>query len=179
MNIIAICGSPRRGGNTEFILKRFLTKAEELGHKTELVLLRERKVSHCNGCFECEDDGVCHTMDDMNMIIARLKANDLIVFGSPNYFDNVSGLMKDFFDRLQPLLVENDLADKKAISIMVGSSGDVQSSKAGLATINSAVELLKMNMVGDLYLTARKIQEIESNPETVQKIDDFAKNILS
>jgi multimeric flavodoxin WrbA len=179
MNIIAICGSPRKG-NTEFILKRFLTKAEELGHKTELVLLREKKVAHCNGCFDCEDNGMCNMRDDMNIIIERMKANDLIVFGSSNYFNNVSGIMKDFFDRLNPLRGENNvLAGKKTIAIMVGELSDQKSSAASIATIASVAEILKMTMVGDMYFTAKKIQDIEMNPEIVQKIDDFTKSVLS
>ena len=177
MNIIAICGSPRKG-NTEFILKRFLSKAEELGHKTELILLREKKVGSCNGCFSCDDEGVCNMRDDMGMIIERIKADDLVVFGSPNYFNNISGLMKDFFDRLQPVRLENKLAEKKAVAIMVGEEGDSKSS-AAIATIHSAVDILKMTMIGELYLTARKIQDIETNPASVQKIDDFVKDILS
>ena len=43
MNIIALCGSPR-DGNTEFTLKRILTKASELGASTELVLLRKKRI---------------------------------------------------------------------------------------------------------------------------------------
>lgn len=178
MNIIAISGSPRRG-NTEFILKRFLTKAEESGHKTELVLLREKKIAHCNGCFDCEDNGMCNMRDDMNIIIDRMKANDLIVFGSSNYFNNVSGIMKDFFDRLNPLRGENNvLRGKKAAAVMVGEVSDPQAAAASIATITSAAEILEMAVAGSLYLTAKKIQDIETNPESVQKIDDFTTSVL-
>lgn len=55
MNIIAVCGSPRKG-NTEFVLKRILTKAEELGVKTELILLREKRIEFCDGCLSCAQD---------------------------------------------------------------------------------------------------------------------------
>lgn len=178
MNIIAICGSPRRG-NTEFILKRFLTKAEESEHKTGLVLLREKKIAHCNGCFDCEDSGACNMRDDMNIIIERMKTSDLIVFGSSNYFNNVSGIMKDFFDRLNPLRGENNvLAGKKAVAIMVGEAPDEKSATASLATIRSAAEILEMAVIGEMYFAAKKIHDIETNSEMVQKIDDFTKNVL-
>ncbi|MDD3006509.1 MAG: flavodoxin family protein [Candidatus Pacebacteria bacterium] len=177
MNIIAICGSPRKG-NTEFVLRRFLIKAEEFGHKTDLILLREKKIGHCNSCFSCNDEGSCNMRDDMAGIVERIMADDLIVFGSPNYFNNVTGLMKDFMDRLQPLRVEDKLAGKKAVVIMVGEEGDSKSS-AAIATMTSAADILKMAKVGDLYLVAKKALDVENNPESVQKIDDFAKNILS
>ncbi len=179
MNIIAICGSPRRG-NTEFILKRFLTKAEESGHKTELVILREKKIAHCNGCFDCEDNGMCNMRDDMNVIIDRMKSNDLIVFGSSNYFNNVSGIMKDFFDRLNPLRGENNvLKGKKAAAIMVGEVSDPKGAAASIATITSVAEILEMPIAGELYLVAKKVQDVETNPESLQKIDDFIKSVIS
>ena len=120
MDIIAICGSPRKG-NTEYALKRFLVKAEELGNKVELVLLREKRIERCSGCMACEKTGECGMRDDMNGIIERLKANDLIVFGSANYFNNVTGLMKDFFDRLDPLYGEKPLSGKKMIAVYAGA----------------------------------------------------------
>lgn len=177
MNIIAICGSPRKG-NTEFVLRRFLIKAEELGHKTDLVLLREKKIGHCNSCFSCNDEGVCNLRDDMGSIIERMMADDLIIFGSPNYFNNVTGLMKDFMDRLQPLRVDDKLSGKKAVAIMVGEEGDSKSS-AAIATMTSAADLLKMAKVGDLYLVAKKAQDVETNPESLKKIDDFATSLLT
>jgi len=177
MNIIAICGSPRKG-NTEFILKRFLTQAEDLGHKTELVLLREKRVNDCKGCFGCQDDGVCNMLDDMKMIVDRIIANDLIVFGSPNYFNNVSGPMKSFIDRMRPIYYqENRLKGKKAVIMFVGDES-VDSNKA-IDTVRSVAELLHMEVVGDLYLNASKPQDMEENPENIKMIDEFVKNILS
>lgn len=177
MNIIAICGSPRKG-NTEFILKRFLTKAEEFGHKTELVLLRDKRITRCGGCFDCKDDGLCNLVDDMKMIAERMKANDMVVFGSPNYFNNVSGLMKDFIDRLQPLYYQDGrLGGKKAVVMFVGNEA-VDSDKA-IQTVHSVADILGMDVIGELYLNAGKPQDIENSPDNVQRIDDFAKNILS
>jgi multimeric flavodoxin WrbA len=178
MNIIAICGSPRKG-NTEFILRRFLTKAEELGHKTELVLLREKRIERCGGCLVCDESGDCHVMDDMGAIINRIQANDLIIFGSPNYFNNVTGLMKDFFDRLNPLYKNQKLSGKKMISVCVGGSSNETYPAKLSAIMGSVAELLKLDYIGDFYLVARDPQDVENNPENIRKIDDFAKSILS
>jgi multimeric flavodoxin WrbA len=81
MNIIAICGSPRKG-NTEYTLKRFLTRAEELGHRVELVLLREKRIGYCAGCDICvKEKKPCPIVDDARIIMERMVVNDLIVFG--------------------------------------------------------------------------------------------------
>jgi len=178
MNIIAIGGSPRRG-NTEFTLKRFLSQAEGLGHKTELVLLRERRVEHCTGCFVCDEEMVCPLRDDMDFITERMERCDLIVFASPNYFNNVTGIMKDFFDRLNPLYKKKALSGKKMISICIGASTNTTYPEKMSAVMGSVAELMGMNHVGDFYLIARAAGEVEHDPEQVQKIDEFVKNILS
>lgn len=178
MNVIAICGSPRRG-NTEFTLKRFLTKAEELGHKTELVLLRERRIEHCTGCLACDGGNKCLIRDDMEQIIERLQANDTIIFGSPNYFNNVSGIMKDFIDRINPSYKAKSLKGKKLISVCVGGSNNRTYPEKISAIMQSVADLHEMDSIGDLYLVARNLQDVESNPENIAKIDDFVKNILS
>lgn len=176
MNIIAICGSPRRG-NTEFALKKLLTKAGELGHKTELILLREKKVEHCRGCLSCDDTGKCPILDDMNSITEKMVANDLIVFGSPNYFNNVSGLMKDFFDRLNPAYGNKKLDGKKAVVLFVGD--EVRNIDKALVVVESLTNSLGISIIGDLYLNAKDAQGLENDPESVKKIDDFVVSVLS
>jgi multimeric flavodoxin WrbA len=177
MNIIAICGSPRKG-NTEFTLKRFLTKAEEYGHKVELVLLREKRISYCNGCNICMREGnPCPIVDDAKMIMERMAANDMIVFGSPNYYNNVTGTMKVFFDRLNPFYSDKKLSGKKAIAIFVGD--EVKSIDKAIFSVQSIANSFGLDLVGDLYLCASGPQDVERNAESVQKIDEFAKNILS
>ena len=178
MNIIAICGSPRRG-NTEFVLKRILTKAEELGSSVELVLLREKRIEFCNGCLNCDSTGECNIRDDMQIIYPKLENADLIILGSPNYFHNVSGMMKNFVDRLLPFYYKDKLKDKKIVEVIVGASGESDAIKKSIGCFEEAVNLLKASCVGDLYLAARKHQDIENDPDKIKKIDEFAEGLIS
>lgn len=178
MNIIAICGSPRKG-NTEFALKRFLSKAEEAGHRTELVLLREKRIERCTGCFSCDEGGDCLLLDDVRNIAERMEVSDMIIFGSPNYFNNVSGLMKDFFDRLNPAYKKKSFAGKKMISICSGASEKVSYPEKISAVMGSVAELLGMEFIGDFYIIAKQARDVEDDPENVRKIDEFAESILS
>ena len=68
MKIIGICGSPRHGGNTEFMLKEALKATKEKGAKTELIFLADKDIKHCEGCTpKCED--LCKIEDDMKQIV--------------------------------------------------------------------------------------------------------------
>jgi len=102
MKIIGICGSPRKG-NCELLLREALEAAKKTGADIELVLLREKHIGYCDGCAECEEggknEGECHIEDDMLPIYKKLEEADGIVLASPNYYENVSGLMKSFMDR--------------------------------------------------------------------------------
>jgi len=178
MKIIAICGSPRRG-NTEFVLKRILAKAEELGVKIELVLLREKRIEFCNGCLSCDSTGECIIRDDMQLIYPELESADLIIFGSPNYFSNVSGTMKVFIDRLNPFYTNKKLKDKKVAAVIIGGTDNPGTIKKSIRAVESAVNGTEMFLVGDLYLVGEGPQDIENNPENIQKIDEFAERLVS
>ncbi|MCK4591921.1 flavodoxin family protein [Candidatus Parcubacteria bacterium] len=178
MKIVAICGSPRRG-NTEFILKRILTKAEELGARTELVLLREKRIEFCNGCLNCDFTGECNIRDDMQIIYPKLKEADLIILGSPNYFSNVSGMMKNFIDRLNPFYTNKKLRNKKVVAVVVGGTDKPNTIKNSIKSIELAVDWTEMSLIGDLYLVGEGPQDIENDPESIQKIDEFTESLIS
>jgi len=177
MNIIAICGSPRKG-NTEFVLKRILTKAEELGSSVELVLLREKRIEFCNGCLSCDSTGKCNVRDDMQLIYPKLESADLIIFGSPNYFSNMTGMMKNFIDRLNPFYTSKKLKNKKVVAVVVGGSNKPETIKNSIKSIELAADWTEMPLVGDLYLTGEKSQDIENDPDKIRKIDEFTEGLV-
>ena len=107
MKILAVNGSPRGAkGNTERILQPFLAGAREAGAETEVVYLKGKKINHCLGCFTCwiKTPGVCVHKDDMPPLLEKLEAADVVIFATPLYVFTVSGLMKDFMDRMIPRL---------------------------------------------------------------------------
>jgi multimeric flavodoxin WrbA len=105
--ILGISGSPRRG-NTELLLRAALDAAEAAGDIcTETILLRQKTINHCAGCFRCYEPGAagCVTFtDSMGEITSRLIECDGLILATPVYFGAVTGLMKTFMDRTEPLL---------------------------------------------------------------------------
>ena len=106
MKIITFNGSPRgKRGNTCIMVEEFLKGAQESGAQVEQVLLSEKKIGHCLGCFNCwlKTPGECVIKDDMTLLLEQLLVADVVVFATPLYVDNVTGLMKNFMDRILPL----------------------------------------------------------------------------
>ncbi len=106
MRITAFNGSPRgKGSNTGVMVSEFLAGASAAGAETEQVFLSQKEIDHCMGCFRCwtATPGKCVINDDMTDLLERVMSSDLIVLATPLYVDDVSGIMKDFMDRLIPL----------------------------------------------------------------------------
>ncbi len=53
MKAIAINGSPRKGGNTEILLKKVLTPLAAAGWETEFVQLGGKPIRGCQACNQC------------------------------------------------------------------------------------------------------------------------------
>lgn len=103
MKILAINGSHRKGKNTAMMLKLVLQEAESLGVETELIELSELKIKPCSACNHCLRTPECSLQDDMQGLAAKMRNAEGIVLGSPVYFGNVTGLMKNFMDRTRHL----------------------------------------------------------------------------
>ncbi|MHB1043130.1 MAG: flavodoxin family protein [Eubacteriales bacterium] len=100
MKILAINGSHRRGKNTAVMLNIVLEEAAKEGAETELLELVDYNIKPCLSCNRCLKKDECSINDDdMVKIAKKMLAADGIVLGSPVYFSNVTGLMKNFMDR--------------------------------------------------------------------------------
>jgi multimeric flavodoxin WrbA len=55
MKLIALNGSPRKGWNTERLLRKAMEGAETLGAETELIQLYDQAFKGCVSCFACAE----------------------------------------------------------------------------------------------------------------------------
>lgn len=99
-SVLAIMGSPRRGGNTERLLDAVLDGARSAGAKTELVPLRGLRISECDGCHWCWEHAECAKSDDMLPLYQKVAESDVLVWGTPVYWYGPTALLKGFVDRL-------------------------------------------------------------------------------
>ena len=103
MQVLGIYGSPRRGGNTELLLKELLRGCKDAGAETEEVFLRDLKISPCLEIYACKKDGQCPIPDDMQSIYPKLVEVDVLALASPIFFYAVSAHTKAFIDRCQAM----------------------------------------------------------------------------
>ena len=102
MKAVAINGSPRKGGNTEILLKKVLAPLAAAGWETDLIQVGSADIRGCRACYHCFDtkDARCGQKDEFfNPCMAKMVAADAIILGSPTYFSDVSAEMKALLDR--------------------------------------------------------------------------------
>jgi len=177
MNIIAFCGSARKG-NTEYVLNKMLTKADKMGHRTDLVLLREKRIELSDGCFECDPTNKCKIKDGLQDVYDRMEKSDIMIFASPNYFDNYTGLMKNFIDRLRPFCTSGKLNGKKMVIVSVGGGGPVSTKRLN-ANFEVVADKLGLIVVGDIDFMAKGPNDVENSAENVKKVEDFIQSTVS
>lgn len=122
LKIIGIIGSPRKGGNTHYLVEKALESAAESGADVEVYNLGEMNIEPCNACDICKMTGECPKDDDINELLSKIKDVHGIIFGSPVYFGNVSAQLKILMDRSRPLRADFKLKDKVCGAIAVGAS---------------------------------------------------------
>ena len=84
MYVVAVNGSPRKGGNTERLLKAALAPLVDAGWKTDLVQVGGQPVRGCIACGKCGElkNKQCIQKDLFNDLMAKLVEADAIVITS-------------------------------------------------------------------------------------------------
>ena len=99
MKVIGLCGSPREKGNTEYFLNFTLNEIKKRGLDTELITLRDKKISPCTGCYGCVEAKRCVIEDDFEAIYQKMAEADGILLGSPAYHGCMTPYLKSVLDR--------------------------------------------------------------------------------
>jgi multimeric flavodoxin WrbA len=102
MYALAISGSPRKGGNTEVLLREVIKELKEAGWKTELVKVGGTAIRGCIACEKCfktKDNECAFKQDNFNEIFSKMLKADAVVLGSPTYFAAVSADLKALIER--------------------------------------------------------------------------------
>lgn len=101
IKIVGICGSPRKGSNTEVMVQEALRGAEEVkGVQTNFFPFAGKKMAHCTGCLSCEKKGFCVIKDDFKEFFRAYMEADGIIMGSPVYHLSVTSCLKAAMDRM-------------------------------------------------------------------------------
>ena len=179
MKVIGICSSPRNG-NSERMLAAAIKGCKESGAETELILLRTLKFSGCCGMDSCFHDAKCYMHDRLTAVLAAIEKADALILASPSYFNNVTGLMKNFMDRSNPYCKNKKWKRKKAIVMAVGGA-NMRSVKRCEAVMKDFCKIHVIMVFGSVCTVAEKIGKAEGKGSLLRKCHNlgakFVKNM--
>ncbi|MCB2188510.1 MAG: flavodoxin family protein [Deltaproteobacteria bacterium] len=181
MKVLGIYGSPRKGGNTDFLLDEALAAAREAGATTETVYCRRLKVSGCLECGGCDQTGECVVKDQMQEVYPKLKEADAIILAAPIFFYAVPAQAKAVIDRSQAcwsarLLRKPDKAARKSFDsgkgylIAVGATRGQNLFQTVELEAKYFYDALDMSYEGGLFL--RGVEKKASVAEDAQALAD-------
>lgn len=102
--VLGIVGSPRKDGNSAYLLKHALGAAENYSPdevEVEEYSLVGRRFAPCLACRKCvELKGECTQKDDFQELRDRWMGADAIIYSVPVYHMSIPGQLKCFIDRL-------------------------------------------------------------------------------
>ena len=153
VNILLFVGSYRKHGNTDQVVGLI---REHLGHNAdryhepleiETLYLGDQEIGPCRGCRVCFDRGEdkCPWKDDMLPIKAKMQRADGILVASPVYVDDVSGIVKNWIDRLAYVCHRPEFAGKCAYLVTTVAASPTSHT---LRTLNLAMGTWGFYIVG-------------------------------
>ena len=137
MKLMAIIGSPRKGGNTEVLVDTVIEGCSSTGEvAVEKCFIVDKKIQHCTGCMSCvfppPGTGECMIDDDMAEILECMKESDAFIFGSPNHMRTITAPLLNFLTRMLPLLVFKIHYDEQGNRVGGEMSSRIQGKKAAM-----------------------------------------------
>ena len=130
MSILFINGSPNKNGNTAALAAELLK-----GKDYETLNLTDYTI----GAFGQNLPG-----DEMNAVIAAMKKADTIVIGSPVYWHNICGSVRNVLDRFYGQVEGGELSGRKLYFVFQGAAPEKWMLEAGEYTMKRFAALYGM-----------------------------------
>ena len=87
MLVLGFQGSPRKKGNTSFLLAAFMQTLEKSGAHTRIIDVARKNIIPCREYVVCEKKGYCPIDDDLKgEIYALIRQAEVVVLASPIFF---------------------------------------------------------------------------------------------
>lgn len=172
MKIFGVVGSPRKQGNTDILVSKFLEGAKSKKAETEKIFLYDYKINPCKACMGCKKNEKCVQKDDMIALYDKLYKCDLLVLGTPIYWWGPTAQAKAFIDRWYAFGhkgKKSKMKDKKGVLIAPYADSDKSTSDAIVDMFNRSMNWIGMSVVGKVLVTAGEKGEVLKNENALEE----------
>ena len=180
MKILAIVGSPRLKGNTNYLVDETLGEAAKLGAQTEKLILSQYEVNPCLGHDDCASFESCLQKDDAGWILDRFREADGVILATPVYWYNVSAQMKAFIDRNYFLYKHGQKYKARVVGIIVVA--EVEAIEDTLHTLKQFIDWSFDVAEDRIFIAcgyAHKLGEAENNLPLVEEARKLGRQMVA
>ncbi|HSR12342.1 MAG TPA: flavodoxin family protein, partial [Thermodesulfobacteriota bacterium] len=121
--ILAISGSPQKGGKVETVLREILRSSRL---EAELVRLHDLRVGPCTACNGCRRDNQCVIRDDWPDLQRKIVGSDAVVLGGWAFSGMLDSATKALMERFWSLRHHRQLTRGKiGGAVVVGNNAEL------------------------------------------------------
>ena len=153
MKILFINGSPNKKGNTAALAEALLA-----GKEYETLNLTDYRIGSYGQTFED---------DQLVEVIAKMKEAEVVVVGSPLYWHNICGSVRNVLDRFYGLVENGVFSGRKLYFLFQGAAPEKWMLEAGEYTMNRFQSSMVLNM--------REWQRIKMRRKNLGKVSEEEK----
>jgi multimeric flavodoxin WrbA len=155
IRLLGISGSPRRRGNSWFLLEQALEAAANgapVPVDAEPYSISGKTFVGCDSCYRCRDLGDCRHKDDFQELRDKWLAADAIIYSVPVYHMNLPGQLRCFMDRLGNSLPAPEQKYLKAVGAIAQGAHLFSGQEAAmLDVVQHALIMGCLPVTGDMW----------------------------
>jgi multimeric flavodoxin WrbA len=189
-NILSLTASPIKDGSTDILLheiSRGIATAVKTDERIteQFVRLNDFHGLPCQACGKSPEPDYCFYHDDIYSLYQALIDCDIVLFGSPIYFDTVSSQAKIFIDRcncLRPPDFEKEsrhpfkkIIAKKRLGGMVLSGGERENFECARKVIAGFFKWVEIENIGLIAYAGSNMNKIGTVREDQSKLLEAGK----
>jgi multimeric flavodoxin WrbA len=188
MEIMGFIASPRKEGNTAWIVNKILEGAKEQGAETRSWYFSDLDIKPCRGCLGCKQgDRRCIVNDDMQKLYGALEHADVLVLGSPIYMGQMTAQAKIFIDRwfarisprFSPHFKEENVAKKKLILVFDQGNPDSGLFQVYFDYTKKIFQLLEFNVKDVVVVAGMRNEPARERKDLHAAMKDIGSSLVS
>ena len=162
MKKVTVITSSLRAKSTSKTLMNEMVKGLKEHNEVKIIDISHMDLKYCIGCMTCQETGKCVLHDSVKDVIEDVNSANTLIFVTPIYYYSVSGQLKTFLDRMNPLYPREDRKFKEVYALFTCADDNPEAVKKPTAAIEGWVECfdgveykgsydgLALNDVGDI-----------------------------
>ncbi len=175
--ILFINCSPRKNGNSNYLLDCCREYYKHLGIEVDSLDLTKLELNGCKACGYCKKNGKCVTDDITTDLLATMYNYDLVVMFCPVYFCGFDSHTKKLIDRAESIY-DNDKEVKGKIALVVSFGANSDENYLGMHYgMKYFAKAIGKEYVGVKPFANTDNLTLELKEDYKNQIIDFVKNI--